>query len=83
MEGAVGLWLWSKPSELRSGSVTVWEHPDDVWRFVRWSAHAEIVRAWRERTSPSSDHWRAEHFDAEQVWARAEAMIEKPHPGAR
>ncbi|MEV6769632.1 hypothetical protein AB0N05_13490 [Nocardia sp. NPDC051030] len=35
IQGAVGLWLWGRPAELRGGSITVWESERDMRRFVR------------------------------------------------
>lgn len=75
MHGAVGLWQWGKPAELRGGSVSVWETSDDLWRFVRWPVHTAIVRQWRNRIEVLTEIWEDESFDAEQVWARAEARM--------
>ncbi|MGH3261821.1 MAG: hypothetical protein ACRDNS_07480, partial [Trebonia sp.] len=83
MHGAVGLWLWGKPAELRASSVTVWQSEDHMRRFVRWPVHAEIVRAWRGRATLASDLWAVKRFSAEQVWDRAQKMISSPHPASR
>ncbi|MGK8501587.1 hypothetical protein [Nocardia asiatica] len=83
MHGAVGLWLWARPSELRGGSISVWETEKDMRRFVRWPVHADIMRKWRGRVGLATDSWQAARFDAQEVWARARDTIDlRPHPQA-
>ncbi|MEV6252262.1 hypothetical protein AB0L97_03240 [Nocardia sp. NPDC051911] len=83
MHGAVGLWLWARPSESRGGSISVWETEQDMRRFVRWPVHADIMRKWRGRVGLATDSWQAAEFEAEEVWARARNTIERrPHPQA-
>lgn len=82
MQGAVGLRLWGKPSQLRGGSISVWESERDMRRFVRWPVHAEIVREWRGRVGIGIDSWHADHFASEPILTRARNTIEQPHPGA-
>ncbi|MGW4243771.1 hypothetical protein [Nocardia sp. NPDC004722] len=79
MQGAVGLWLWGRPGELRGGSVSVWQAESDMRRFVRWPKHTAIVRAWRTRVGIGVDSWQAESFDADEILTRAGDTIEKPH----
>ncbi|WP_433761173.1 hypothetical protein [Nocardia sp. CA-135398] len=79
MHGAVGLWLWGRPSEFRGGSISVWETEADMRRFVRWPVHAEIVRKWRRRVRIATDSWEAAQFDATQIWARSRDTLEQPH----
>ncbi|MEC3918121.1 hypothetical protein [Nocardia sp. CDC160] len=79
MQGAVGLWLWGKPGELRGGSVSVWESERDMRRFVRWPKHTEIVRAWRGRVGIGVASWQAETFDADAILTRAGDTIDRPH----
>lgn len=83
MHGAVGLWLWGRPSEARGGSISVWETERDMRRFVRWPVHAAIMRKWRGRVGLATDSWQAAKFEAEEVLARARNTIElRPHPQA-
>jgi hypothetical protein len=82
MHGAVGLWLWAKPAELRQGSVSVWEHAEDLQGFVRWPVHLEIMRAWRERGALVADRWEAPAFVPDEAWTRVEARLRAPHPSA-
>lgn len=82
MQGAVGLWLWGRPSELRGGSITVWETEADMRRFVRWPVHTDIVRAWAGRVGVSTDSWHADHFDPDQVLDQARTTIDQPHRAA-
>ncbi|MGW4329331.1 hypothetical protein ACWEKR_25970 [Nocardia sp. NPDC004573] len=83
MHGAVGLWLWARPSEARGGSISVWETEQDMRRFVRWPVHAEIMRKWRGRVGLATDSWQAAGFEVQEVWARARNTIERrPHPQA-
>lgn len=78
MSGAVGLWLWGKPKELRGGSLSVWRNADDLRRFVRWPVHVEIMEAWRPRIEVLSKHWEDESFDAPSAWVRAEDHMRAP-----
>lgn len=78
MSGAVGVWLWGKPRELRGGSVSVWKSADDLRRFVRWPVHAAIVKAWRPRIEVRSERWEDERFAADQAWLRAEHYMRLP-----
>ncbi|HZZ50300.1 MAG TPA: hypothetical protein VFE65_25710 [Pseudonocardia sp.] len=57
MDGAVGLFLWSQPSRLRGGSVSVWRDEASLRRFVRLPLHAEIVRRFRGRVGVKSTSW--------------------------
>lgn len=78
MSGAVGLWLWGKPSELRGGSVSVWRTVDDLQRFVRWPVHAAIIKAWRDRIEVRAERWADPRFLAEEAWLRAEHYMRLP-----
>ncbi len=72
MSGAVGIWLWGKPGELRGGSVSVWRTDTDLRRFVRWPVHAAIVNTWRTRIEVRARRWSDASFDPGQAWLRAE-----------
>ncbi|NKY25634.1 hypothetical protein [Nocardia gamkensis] len=83
MHGAVGLWLWGRPSEARGGSISVWETEQDMRRFVRWPVHTDIMRKWRGRVRVATDSWQAPGFEVQEVWARASNTIDlRPHPQA-
>ncbi|WP_327147844.1 hypothetical protein [Nocardia sp. NBC_01329] len=82
LQGAVGVWLWGRPGQLRGGSISVWDSERDMRQFVRWPVHVEIMRTWRGRVRVAADSWQAERFDIESIWARAGKTIESPHPGA-
>jgi hypothetical protein len=71
LEGAVGMWLWAKPLQKRSGSVSVWQHTEDLSRFVRWPVHGAIMRKYREAGDITSISWHSECFVADQVWREA------------
>jgi hypothetical protein len=75
MEGAVGLWLWACPEELRGGSVSVWRAPEDLRRFVRWPFHQEIMDAWRDRGTVRHTMWQTHRPDLETLWANAVARL--------
>ncbi|MCX0273978.1 hypothetical protein NLM24_25455 [Nocardia zapadnayensis] len=83
LQGAVGVWLWGRPAQLRGGSISVWDSERDMRRFVRWPVHARIMRAWRGRVRVATDSWQADRFDIESVWVRAARTIEGPHRGGR
>lgn len=79
MQGAVGVWLWGRPTELRGGSISVWEAEQDMRRFVRWPVHARIMRNWRGRVGVATDSWQADEFEAHEVLTRAANTTEHPH----
>lgn len=79
MQGAVGLWLWGRPAELRGGSISIWESEQDMRRFVRWPVHAKIMGAWRSRVRIGLDSWQAGQFDPDAVLTRAADTLERPH----
>lgn len=78
MQGAVGLWMWAKPEELRGGSFSVWTSRADLQRFIRWPVHVAIMQEWKDRIGVVADSWETERFDAGEAWARAEAQIRQP-----
>ncbi|WP_328391895.1 hypothetical protein [Nocardia sp. NBC_00416] len=79
MQGAVGVWLWGRPAQLRGGSISVWDSERDMRRFVRWPVHTRIMRTWRGRVRVAADSWQADRFDVASVWERAGKTIERPH----
>jgi hypothetical protein len=81
LPGAVGIWLWSKPLQLRAGSVSLWCEAVDLQRFVRWRAHLQTVRRFRDRGELHASSWRVEHCDAGQIWAEAAARLAAGEPG--
>jgi hypothetical protein len=78
MSGAVGLWLWGKPSELRGGSVSVWRTDADLRRFVSWPVHVSIMNAWRPRIEVRVHHWTDSTFIPARAWSRAEEYMRLP-----
>ncbi len=86
LEGAVGLWLWAKPLQKRSGSVSVWLCEEDLMAFVRWPVHVAIMRKYRGRGTLTSASWQVERFLASEVWkdaarrlARGEISVASPN----
>ncbi len=75
LEGAIGLWLWAKPLQKRSGSVSVWRSEDDLSRFVRWPVHVAIMRKYRGAGTLTSTSWHAERFVAAQAWQEAVRLL--------
>src|SRR5271154_820832 len=78
--GAVGRWLWAKPLLRRSGSVSLWRSEADLLRFVRWPRHVETMRRYRDAGEITSTSWRAERFDASEIWAMATARLSGDDP---
>ncbi|WP_330179905.1 hypothetical protein OHB26_26200 [Nocardia sp. NBC_01503] len=79
MQGAVGLWLWARPTERRGGSISVWESERDMRRFVRWPVHTDIIKTWRGRVAVGTDSWQADRFEPDAILTRAGDTIERPH----
>jgi hypothetical protein len=76
LPGAVGLCLWAKPLQRRSGSVSVWRGEDDLRAFIGTPLHVAIMKrnrghgtlvatSWTERTAVSR----------RAVWQRAAARL--------
>ena len=81
MHGAVGLWLWTKRSELRGGSLSVWDSRTDLRRFIGWPIHTAIMRDWRDRIEVVADTWEDDSFVSALAWSRAEMhMRERRDP---
>ena len=75
LEGAVGMWLWTRPLERRVGSVAVWADEAALRGFVRSPAHVEIMRRYRRRGSISTTTWTAGAFDRDEVWRNARPYV--------
>jgi hypothetical protein len=71
LAGAIGLWLWSEPFRLRSGSVSIWESEEALTRFVRSEIHCAIVHEYQRHMSGTSCSWIAPEFDRAAIWSRA------------
>ncbi|MFA1547324.1 hypothetical protein [Actinomadura chokoriensis] len=83
LDGAVGLWLWSRPLRRRCGSVAVWTDEAALRRFVGWPPHVEIMRRFRHRGTIRSHTWRADSFDPEETWARAAGCLAQAEAAPR
>ena len=57
LDGAIGLWLWSQPLKLRSGSVSIWQSEADLMHFLRSPVHHAIVGEYRNRMTGTSTGW--------------------------
>jgi hypothetical protein len=78
--GAVGMWLWARPLQKRSGAVSVWQGETDLLRFVRWPVHVAIMRHYRDAGELSSVSWDAEHFEGPEIWRKAARMLSDGEP---
>lgn len=79
MEGAIGLWLWGKPADLRGGSLSFWRSEADLRRFVGWRVHTTIIQKWRSRVTVRSRTWHDEEFRPSDAWVRAERLMVGAH----
>jgi hypothetical protein len=75
VDGAIGLWLWSEPLELRSGAVSIWRSETDLTRFLRSPVHRAIVARDRTRMHGASTGWIAARPDREAIWEQAVAVL--------
>jgi hypothetical protein len=81
IDGAVGLWLWAMPTQLRSGSVSVWESEEYLRQFVRWPTHVAIMARYRGRVTVQSASWQADRFVPKSIWAEARRhLASMSHP---
>jgi hypothetical protein len=82
LDGAVGLWLWSQPLRLRSGSVSIWRSEADLMHFLRSPVHRAIVGQYRTRMTGISTGWTAPRLDRPAIWQQAINMLtSEPNPG--
>ena len=83
LHGAIGLWLWSQPLKLRSGSVSIWRSEADLMRFLRSPVHRAIVEQYRSRMTGISTGWTAPRLDRAVIWQQATNLLSsKPKPDA-
>jgi hypothetical protein len=75
LDGAIGLWLWSQPQKLRSGSVSIWRSEADLLRFLRSPVHRDIVTRYRDRMTGISTGWAAPRLDRAAIWRQATKML--------
>ncbi|ALG15399.1 hypothetical protein [Kibdelosporangium phytohabitans] len=75
LDGAVGMWLWTKPARRRSGSVSVWTSAAALSGFVRWPPHVRIMKKYRTRGRIAAHNWHADEFDQGLVWRAALARL--------
>jgi hypothetical protein len=75
MPGAVGLWLWTLPLALRTGSISVWSDPEALRRFVGLPLHVDVMRRNRDRGTVRSATWSVDEFDRREQRERAGRWI--------
>lgn len=78
MPGALGLWLWSLPVNLRGGSISVWDNDDSLEQFINLPHHVDIMNRYRDRGTVRSDKWSMERFEPNAVLDRAREWIARP-----
>jgi hypothetical protein len=71
MPGAIGLWLWSRPWEGRSGSVSVWDGEEDLTAFLRSPIHLEIMRRYRGMVTVRAVNWASPTGEKSAAWDEA------------
>jgi hypothetical protein len=71
MTGAVGMWLWARPTAGLSGSISVWASEDDLDRFINLPHHVDIMRRYGNRGTVRSTTWTADRFDRGVILDRA------------
>jgi hypothetical protein len=75
LDGAIGLWLWSQPLKLRSGSVSIWRSEVDLTHFLRSPVHRAIVGQYRSRMTGTSTGWTATRLDRAAIWRQATSLL--------
>jgi hypothetical protein len=78
MPGALGLWLWSLPVNLRGGSISVWDNDESLEQFINLPHHVGIMNRYRDRGTVRSDKWSMERFEPDAVLDRAREWIARP-----
>lgn len=82
LDGAVGMWLWAKPTERRTGSVSVWTSAPALSGFVRWAPHVRIMKRYRTRGRITAHSWHADEFDRCLIWRAAVERLSTHSAGA-
>jgi len=80
-EGALGLWVANTTSGRRQISVSIWQTPEHLQRFVRSPAHLKIMREFRDAGDLLTNAWTAERFDRSLIWRQAEDRLLGRVPG--
>jgi hypothetical protein len=75
LEGAVGLATYWQLRRWRGGSLSVWEGPEALRRFVRLPFHIEIMRRYRSRGTVQSTEWWSDSFDLAQGLADGQRRV--------
>lgn len=75
MSGAVGLWVWTKPLQKRSGSVSVWRGDDDLKAFVATPYHVAVMRRNRSRGRLTAHSHTESAYSRRRVWQRAAQQL--------
>ncbi|MFE5793694.1 hypothetical protein ACFQ8C_14125 [Streptomyces sp. NPDC056503] len=78
LEGAYGMWLWTRQPGRRVGSVAVWRDEAALRAFVGWPPHVAIMRAYHGRGSLASTTWQAETYDPAAIWTHAHSILSRP-----
>lgn len=74
IEGAVGLWLWTKPLQKRQGSVSLWRSEADLQAFVETPPHVRIMNANRNRGRLTSHSLAGSDLSRRGAWRRASSV---------
>jgi heme-degrading monooxygenase HmoA len=76
LPGAVGLCLWTKPLQRRSGSVSLWHDEDDVRAFIGTPLHVAIMKRNRGHGTLVATSWtESTAVSRRTVWQRAAARL--------
>jgi heme-degrading monooxygenase HmoA len=75
MEGAVGLWVWTKPLQKRQGSVSLWRSEADLQAFVETPLHVRIMNANRNRGQLTSHSLAGSDLSRRGAWRRASSVL--------
>jgi hypothetical protein len=75
LDGAVGMWLWAKPMERRTGSISVWTSEEALLGFVRWPPHVQIMKKYRTRGRITAHSWHSAEFDRGEIWRAAQDRL--------
>jgi hypothetical protein len=80
-EGAVGLWMAAFRAGRRQVSVSIWDSPEALRRFVRSPRHLKTMRDFRRTGDLITSPWTAEVCDRLSIWQQAEDRLRGRVPG--
>ncbi len=82
LEGAVGLSTYWQLRKWRGGSLSVWQSPEALRRFIRLPFHVEIMCRYRSRGTVRSTEWWTPSFDLTRAFVDGQSAADEHRDSA-